>query len=276
MRKRSTGVLLLAVLAALTVGVVSGLLFPLHNWGRLFAASGAPAANRAATAPEPTGRVQEGRVQDPPLQASTVAPTVAPDTATVLYDTFSAGCALKEVESERRSLKCVDGEYTMASRDNLAHWVYYPLDYADCVIEADARAVAGPATLEYGIVFRISLDGEDFYGFTVRHDGKYSVFRRHNKRFTNLITASPASAIKRGGEVNHLKVIAQGSQMAVYVNGEWLNTVSDSAFARGALGLMINNQPPDPNAKVAFDNVRVSQINRLLSLPTGPTPLPAR
>ena len=63
------------------------------------------------------------------------------------------------------------------------------------------------------------------------------------------------------------KVVAQGNQIAIYLNDQWLNTISDSSFSSGSVGFFINNSAA--NAKAAFSHLVVSQINGKLTLPAG-------
>ncbi len=200
--------------------------------------------------------------------------TTAASTSVVFTDNFTSSCGkpdgLPEGDNDKRTMKCENGEYTVLSKVKGSRWFYYLNDdYADAVIEVDARAVSGPAFNEYGLVFRLGKDGESFYGASLTRDGRYSIFLYQNSKFTDLVGYTQASAIKTGTAVNHIKVIAQANQIALYVNDTWLNTVSDPTFQTGKLGLFVNND--DPNAKVAFDNLRVSKINGRLPLPV-PTP----
>ena len=68
-----------------------------------------------------------------------------------------------------------------------------------------------------------------------------------------------------GMATNRLKLIAQGNQIAFYVNDQFLNTVTDSTLSEGFGGFYLSG--PNPNVQVAFSDLRVSKINRPLTLP---------
>lgn len=192
---------------------------------------------------------------------------VKSDTTVVLTDNFTGTCNLLEGDNDKRTFKCENGTYTMLNKTNSSRWVYYSDEWPDIVMEADARAISGPAFIEYGIIFRVAGDGKSFYGFTVTRDGQFTVFRYNDPDFTDLISYTSNPAIKTGANTNRLKIVAQGNQIAAYVNDQWLNTVTDSNFQNGTVGLFINNR--DPNAKAGFSNLKVSQINNRLTLPRG-------
>ncbi|MEP7199295.1 MAG: hypothetical protein ABI874_05700, partial [Chloroflexota bacterium] len=203
----------------------------------------------------------------------------AGSTQVIFTDNFSGKCSLPEPDDDKHTFKCESGSYTMLNKTGTSRWVYYTdVEYDDSVIEADAHAVSGPPFVEYGIVFRMTDDGKSFYGFTLTRDGKYTVWRcespcTDSTDFVDLISYTVSNAVKAGTATNHIKIVAQGNQIAMYVNDQWLNTVTDSTFASGTLGFFLNSR--DPNGKAAFDNLTVSQINGRLTLPKGvPTAAP--
>jgi hypothetical protein len=193
-------------------------------------------------------------------------------TKVVFTDDFSAPCKLAEGDSAQRTFKCENGTYTMLNKTGTARWVYYTDEYTDLVIEADAHVVSGPSFIEYGLIFRVSSDGKTFYGVTLTRDGKYTIWRCANpcggsSDFKDLVAYTLSSMVGPGTATNHFKVVMQGDQIAVYVNDAWVNTATDSNVSSGSVGLFINNS--DPNAKVAFENLTISQITGRLPLPKG-------
>jgi hypothetical protein len=145
-------------------------------------------------------------------------------------------------------------------------------------MEVDAHAVSGPAFIEYGVIFRVSSDGTDFYGFTLTRDGKYTLWRcqdpcQDSSDFVDIISYTASPTVKTGTATNHIKVVAQGDQIAFYVNDQWLNTVTDDTLSGGTVGLFLNNK--DANAKAAFEHLKISKINGQFNFPKGvPTKQP--
>ncbi|MEL6150011.1 MAG: hypothetical protein AAGK74_01650 [Chloroflexota bacterium] len=84
-----------------------------------------------------------------------------------------------------------------------------------------AAATAGPLNNGYGVVFR-QFDEQTYYLFLVSSDGWYSVWRELPEGFIALSAWIPSEAINQGvdGEINRLRVTAQGDTFRFYVNDE--------------------------------------------------------
>ena len=178
----------------------------------------------------------------------------------VFSDNFKTGdCTLLEGDNDRRTFKCEDGQYTMLSKVDGSRWVFYDDEYQDTVIAVDARAVSGPAFVEYGLVFRVASDGQSLYGFSLTRAGKFTVFRYQDDSFTDLLPYIASSAVRSDTATNHLQVVMQQDRISVYANDVFLGSVTDSNLKQGAVGLFLNSD--EPNAKAAFSNLRISTIS---------------
>lgn len=151
-------------------------------------------------------------------------------------------------------------------------WSYYGQTWNNVVVEADVRLISGSRFTLYGLVFGLPAKGSPYYILLLASDGTYRLVwvddtAEHGWHF--LIPYAKAGAIKTGTAVNHFKVISQGNQIAIYVNDQWLNTVTDSTapVAGGKVGFYMYAR--EANAEVAFSHLRISKINRPLPLPLG-------
>ncbi len=211
----------------------------------------------------------------------TATPTPATETSVIYTDDFSkALCVLTTVSDANREFACADGEYTMLSKaEKRLWWVFYREPYDDFVLQVDGRIVSGTGRIEYGVVLRMASDGNKAFLFGIEPGSRAYIGEYYARPdWQTLAGPETSEAIKPGTEWNRLKVIAQASQLALYINDQFIDTVSDANLTSGTLGLYISNR--EANGKVAFDNVQVSRINRQLALPAGkerpptPTPLP--
>ncbi len=208
----------------------------------------------------------------PPPPSATPPPTATPDanavaTATpsggtvLLNDDFSGECLLFEGDNETRNYACQNGEYVMLHKVNAGRWSVYADEQDNGIFEADGRIVSGSGSYEYGVVLRTTEQPWNFYGFTVTNNGTYSVFLYKDDKYTDLIPYTQSNAVKTGTAVNRFRVIANGSQLEFYLNDQRVNTVTDATLKKGSFGFYLSNK--EPNAQVAFDNVRI--------LPIGPS-----
>lgn len=125
---------------------------------------------------------------------------------------------------------------------------------ADLLIEADMGLIEGPASAEYGIVFRY-VDGDNFYFTALTGLGTWGMWRLVDNEWTTLIDWSESDAIDTSeGAVNRLAVLAEGDLISVLINDESVGQVRDDAPAAGALGLAVGTFD-ESGARVFFDDV---------------------
>jgi len=150
-----------------------------------------------------------------------------------------------------------DGEYHILAKESCAAWIWRGVGpFTDFALEVDARQISGPDQGGYGLVFRFK-DSENFYRFLVSEDSYYLVGTRTNGTWIRLQSKTKSAFIKEG--TNHLKVVCQGSQLEVYVNGHHLTTITDNSFTGGNVGMIMDT--PEANTRVAFDNIRVYSLD---------------
>ncbi|HSJ54341.1 MAG TPA: M12 family metallo-peptidase [Anaerolineae bacterium] len=77
------------------------------------------------------------------------------------------------------------------------------------------------------------------YGFYVRQDGNYAVFRYDGGVSSVLQNYAPSPAIAQGSGWNLLRVVASGSSLTFYVNGVPVWSGTDGLYPRGRVGLTV-------------------------------------
>jgi hypothetical protein len=100
-----------------------------------------------------------------------------------------------------------------------------------------------------------------FYYFRLSTTGDYGLFAYTAPgRFNDAkkILGGNTKLAKGIGQANTVTVIVQGSQIALYLNQQYLESTTDSSFSSGIIGVFASdlNQPTD----VAFQNVKVWQL----------------
>jgi hypothetical protein len=130
----------------------------------------------------------------------------------------------------------------------------------DCVIEEDIRPVSGDENSEYGLIFRCQ-DDDNFYYSLVSADGYYLMGKRIDGKWHPLRRWTICEYVNKGFSSNHLKVVCQGSQIDFYVNGNLLGTAVDDTFASGYVGGMVYVPKSGCGSRVAFDNLKVYNVN---------------
>lgn len=197
---------------------------------------------------------------------NTATPTEIPDTEVVIRDDFSLPCALGKWVDAKFSRGCEAGKYVMVFKaENWAADAVYPgTDLGDVIVEVDGMSLDGKDDGLYGIVVRYGRDPYAFYAFGVHPNGEYAMAKYSKAAGWEQQSVQPnVAAIKKGKETNRLKMIAQGDQIAVFVNDEWLNTFPAPELKSGGVGL----EAWGSNSSVAFSNLVVTKINKPQKLP---------
>jgi hypothetical protein len=154
-------------------------------------------------------------------------------------------------------IKILDGELVVMD----CHAYRAHMDYADFVVEFDARFLPDTSTNQahWGIFFRDSESGN--YHFVIHYDGTIE-FRINNKRFSDFSHAANPRL-----QTNHIMIIAKGSKFAFYVNNTPFYYVEDTSFRWGNIILMVhaNGMTLDLNHPgiAAFDNFKIWNIHDL-------------
>ena len=195
-------------------------------------------------------------------------PTPSPDTPTplpvgdlLLIDDFSdpAASEFTTPASEIRRRYFEDGEYHILVKK--AAWVSWgdtDTEFSDFSLEVEAHLVDGAGEGQYGLIFR-EEDGDNFYMFNISHNGMYKLRKQVDDEWQNIIEWTESSHVRTGTSTNHLRVVCRGSEITMYVNGHYLDTVTDHSFSAGKLGVFAGTFN-EPNFHVAFDNLIVWSV----------------
>jgi transcriptional regulator with XRE-family HTH domain len=111
-----------------------------------------------------------------------------------------------------------------------------------------------------GIVFRSedSIDGH-YYIFRVHTDGSYWLYRfadRNIDHATQLDTGTAPSLHKGLNKTNRLSVVAQGSLLTLYINGQEVSSLQDAGYTHGQIGVLAGSLNQGP-AQALFQDAQV-------------------
>lgn len=205
---------------------------------------------------------------------NTATPTPIPDLEVVIRDDFSLPCALGKWDDVKYSRGCEADKYVMTfkEKDSAASAAYPGEDWDDVMVEVDGASLDGKEGSLYGIIVRYDSDTDAYYLFGVETDGHYVMakYSKANGWDSQSVKPKLSTVIKKGKETNRLKMIAQGDEVAVFVNGEWLNTFPAPELKSGGVGL----EGWGSNSSVAFSNLVITKINKPQKLP-APQKAPA-
>jgi len=159
----------------------------------------------------------------------------------------------------------VNGRYELLVRAPVDRfWTSAGQTFGSGIYQVEATQVAGPIDNGYGLLLRIDGRSDSFYAFQVSGDGY--VWIAHCARGCAEERALVQSgwfespAVNQGLNVtNVLRVRADGSNLTFYVNDQLVGQATDTAIARGDIGLVVETLG-EGGVRVAFDNFSVTPL----------------
>lgn len=153
-----------------------------------------------------------------------------------------------------------NGEYVIKVRekDITIYADYEKRVFDDFDLTVTVRQISGPLDNYFGLLFRMT-DVNNWYAFNISGDGYFQIRKRTAGDFRNVVRWTRTRFVNQGNATNHLRLVCQGDEISVYVNGHHLATVQDNDHRRGRIALAAgSNEAGD--LRVAFDNLVVRRI----------------
>jgi hypothetical protein len=204
----------------------------------------------ATWTPEPT-------FTETPTLTSTATQTHTPIPDAILEDDFSNTSLWYVDQEDQYGFEYQNGSYRIYNQIvNGTIWSIRGSDYKDIQVEVDALRQDGPEEGYFGVLCRLTNDGEDYYALVVGDNGFYGILKMLDGESDFLETGmDEAGIIQRGlGKVNRVRGVCSGSRLVLYANGQELLTVEDDSLVRGDVGLVVGNPLSGSGIDVLFDN----------------------
>ncbi|WP_420632012.1 hypothetical protein [Candidatus Leptofilum sp.] len=157
-----------------------------------------------------------------------------------------------------------DGVYDFIVHEfDLTSWTTAGQSFSDGIYSVEATQVAGPPNNAFGMLFRVDDEEDNFYSFQISGDG----FVWIGKYEGGISEVEPivddwwfkSPVINQGHATNKLSVQAEGQNLIFFVNDQEVGRVTDDAFSRGDIGLMVRTLG-EGGVQVQFDNFTVEPL----------------
>ena len=142
--------------------------------------------------------------------------------------------------------------------------------FSNFKLAVDATLSKGDQNNGYGVFIRGASNQNSelatYYRFALYGDGSYAIFKgsvdaNGNTTNTRLQDYALDPAIKKGGGLNHILIVANGPAMTLMVNGQPLKTVTDNSYTGGSVALfVINLNPSKTGGQATFSNFGIYQL----------------
>ena len=114
---------------------------------------------------------------------------------------------------------------------------------------------------EGGLVFRSNsnTDIAQYYLFSINQNGTYRLVVSKDSSHNTTLAQDSSPAIKTGiNQTNLIAVVAKGSTLYLYINKQYIGSVSDSSYSSGLLGVFASDS--STTTDVSFKNAQVWQL----------------
>lgn len=165
-----------------------------------------------------------------------------------------------------------DGEYHMKGKPKLYVFMFPRNNAAsdlvnyttkDATVKVTARSVDGKSPeYGYGLIAhgKVNQKGNlEGYGFLIYTGATpmYEIVRFVDGAPTNMVNWTQSAVIRSGTNSNQIEVRTSGSQLSMYVNGQFLKSITDTAnYTEGYVGLYTSE-----TNEVAFDDMEINRNN---------------
>lgn len=160
--------------------------------------------------------------------------------------------------SDYTAIKFENGFLKLTAGTDLDGWrISWPtLD--DFYLETSLQSPECKGNDHFGLMFRVPADSDASKGylFGITCDGRYSLRRWDGAVMHFPVNWTSHDAIQEGADVvNKIGVMARGANLALYINGQKVNEVTDSNYLTGRFGIFVGGTNVD-DLSVWVDQIR--------------------
>ncbi len=174
-------------------------------------------------------------------------------------DGFETGARWRSYESSAGLFLGVhEGVYRIDFSGRKYVWTQREGEYADVVIEAEARQASDYDHNAYGLACRLDpANSGRGYFFLISGDGQASIRWSNGRSLEPIVAAAPSAHVRQGQSSNRLRIVCIEDYLALWVNGRFVAEARDGRAGQGAVGLAGVMNYAGKRLTVDFDDIRV-------------------
>ena len=158
--------------------------------------------------------------------------------------------------SSQDGAQFTQGAYHISqSQNDHFYFSYASGDFSNFAFEVQMTITKGDCG---GIMFRYNFTAGGLYFFSVCQNGFYWLDLHRDRSNNNIqaLTSGSSAAIHTGyNQSNVIAVVANGSSIGIYVNGQQIGNVNDATYSAGAIALCAEDVSSP--TEVVYNNARV-------------------
>ncbi len=162
-------------------------------------------------------------------------------------------------ESDNVVYSLQDGAYSIeVLKADWMAWNAAGPELDNFVLELDAGLMAGDKYNAYGVLFAYT-DKNNRYELDINGNGSFALGKKVNGEWSEIVDWTPHSAIGGTGMINHITLVRQDGQTALFINDELVYEFYDDSLTTGTIAVVVTAYDTPP-AKAIFDNIQIWQI----------------
>lgn len=213
-----------------------------------------PIASLTAT-PQPTPIPSTPSTVTPSLSASEPSSGMG---EAAFVDRFDSAQNWPIYSDDHVKILIEDGKMIMTARkpDFYNSWILTWPKPVDFYLEATAASGECDGKDRFGLIFRVpDVSVSEGYLFAFSCNGMYSIWYWDGQKETDLIDWKTSEFIQQGeGKTNRIGVRAEGDQLSLYANGNFITSLSDTRLKAGYFGTFVGSAQTT-NYTVRFDEI---------------------
>ncbi len=142
--------------------------------------------------------------------------------------------------------------------DGTSYEVYGVRSFRNVIAEVDCAIVRGGVDGSCSLVFAQN-DDVGYYEFEVFND-YYRLYVFSDAADPLIIAEGDLTSTVLLNDPNRLRVIHVDAEIGLYLNGEWLASVSDSTFTEGKVGVATSCYREEGEVEIWFDNLTIWEL----------------
>lgn len=186
----------------------------------------------------------------PPTEAPKATNTSEPSVSKFFREEFDSSAALDNWDSftlgsgEDNDLVIEQEDdhllIDMGDEDLYLYYMFLAFEYDDVTLTLEAEN-RGRNNNNVSLVCRMNSDGTQWYEFSVESGGLWYLYAVDDGY--NIIDNGGTNALKQGKEVNEYKLVCEGNEITMFINGDEVKSVTDNTygFNEGYVGFNISS-----------------------------------
>lgn len=132
--------------------------------------------------------------------------------------------------------------------------------YDNTHMEVDVTSKSSDDQVLYGFICNSRGTTMQFYFVGVSPMGGYAFSKSEMIKGNSVLKQGTSDLITNSGETIRLGLDCGANSMTLYVNGEMVDSVSDSTYVEGQVGLFVANDTNPNGGDVIFDNFVMTKL----------------